>query len=130
MKDLQAQLDRFPDLLKRGQAPPGDRAPNPGPRLRGQAQAVPSGAWIPEPAASAETGSTPVGAVTLRHNSRLHHIKVGHRHAGRRVLMLVAGLDVRIVTEDGELIRELILDPSRDYQPMPSPQRGRMSGDT
>ena len=35
-----------------------------------------------------------------------------------RVLMLVAGLDVRIVSEDGELLRELVLDPSRDYQPM------------
>jgi hypothetical protein len=32
--------------------------------------------------------------------------------------MLVAGLDVRIVSEDGELLRELVLDPSRDYQPM------------
>jgi hypothetical protein len=32
--------------------------------------------------------------------------------------MLVAGLDVRIVSEEGELLRELVLDPSRDYQPM------------
>jgi hypothetical protein len=29
-----------------------------------------------------------------------------------------SGLDVRIVSEDGELLRELVLDPSRDYQPM------------
>jgi len=29
---------------------------------------------------------------------------------------LVADRDVRIVTEDGELIRQLILDPTRDYQ--------------
>ena len=53
------------------------------------------------------------GALTLRHDSRLLHIKVGRRHAGTRVLMLIAGLDVRIVTEDGELIRELTLDPTR-----------------
>jgi hypothetical protein len=25
---------------------------------------------------------------------------------------------VRVLTEDGELLRELTLDPSRDYQPM------------
>jgi hypothetical protein len=43
---------------------------------------------------------------------------VGRHYAGKRVLMLVAGLDVRIVSEDGELLRELVLDPSRDYQPM------------
>jgi hypothetical protein len=26
------------------------------------------------------------------------------------------GLDVRIVSEDGELLRELVLDPSKSYQ--------------
>ena len=31
------------------------------------------------------------------------------------VIMLIADLDIRIVT--GELLRELILDPTRDYQP-------------
>lgn len=56
------------------------------------------------------------GAVTLRYDSKLLHIKVGRRHAGVRVLLLVAGLDVRIVTEDGELLRELTIDPSRSYQ--------------
>jgi hypothetical protein len=32
--------------------------------------------------------------------------------------MLVAGLDVRSVNDDGELLRELVLDPTRDYQPI------------
>ena len=36
---------------------------------------------------------------------------------GTRVLALVDGLHVRVLTEDGELIRELTLDLSRDYQP-------------
>ena len=58
-----------------------------------------------------------VGRVTLRYNSRLHHIGLGRRHAGTRVLMLVADLEVRILTEDGELLRYLTLDPSRNYQP-------------
>lgn len=56
------------------------------------------------------------GRVTLRYNSRLHHIGLGNRHAGTRVLLLVADLDVRVLTEDGELLRELVLDPTRDYQ--------------
>jgi transposase InsO family protein len=58
------------------------------------------------------------GNVTLRHNSRLHHIGIGRRHTGKYVLLLVRELHVRIITEDGELLRELTLDPSRDYQPM------------
>jgi len=58
----------------------------------------------------------PSGVITLRYNSRLHHIGLGRRHAGARVLVLVADLDVRVLTEDGELVRGLTLDPSRDYQ--------------
>jgi transposase InsO family protein len=57
------------------------------------------------------------GKVTLRHRSRLHHIGVGHAHKGKRVIMLVDGLDVRVVSVDGELLRQLTLDPDRDYQP-------------
>jgi transposase InsO family protein len=57
------------------------------------------------------------GKVTLRHRSRLHHIGVGHAHNGKRVILLVDDLDVRVVTVDGELLRHLTLDPSRDYQP-------------
>jgi hypothetical protein len=58
------------------------------------------------------------GKLTLRHNSRLHHIGIGHDWAGTRVLMLIRELNIRIITEDtGQLIRELTLDPSRDYQP-------------
>jgi transposase InsO family protein len=60
------------------------------------------------------------GRVTLRHESRLRHIGVGRAHARRRVLLLVADLDVRILSEDGELLRHLTIDPSRDYQPLGS----------
>lgn len=56
------------------------------------------------------------GRVSLRHNSRLHHIGVGRHYAGSRVLVLAYDLEIRVVSEDGELIRELTLDPSRDYQ--------------
>jgi transposase InsO family protein len=57
------------------------------------------------------------GKVTLRHRTRLHHIGVGHAHKDKRVILLVNNLDVRVVSEDGELLRRLTLDPSRDYQP-------------
>ena len=58
---------------------------------------------------------------TLRHNSRLHHIGVGRRHAGTNILVLAHDLHIRVLTTDGELIRELALDPNRDYQPQPKP---------
>nr|WP_051745299.1 hypothetical protein [Streptomyces yerevanensis] len=67
------------------------------------------------------------GVVTLRPAGRLHHIGVGRTHTGTHVIMLVNDLDVRIVNAaTGELLRDLTIDPSRDYQPTgrpPGPQR-------
>jgi hypothetical protein len=67
--------------------------------------------------------------VTLRVAGRLHHLGVGRTHARTHVLMLVDALQVRIVNAaTGELLRELTIDQSRDYQPTgrpPGPQRKR-----
>ena len=64
------------------------------------------------------------GLVTLRHNGRLHHIGVGRPHAGTRVLLLAQDLHIRVINAGtGELLRELTLDPARNYQPT-----GRPSG--
>jgi hypothetical protein len=58
------------------------------------------------------------GSVTLRVNGRLHHIGIGRTHARTHVLLLVHDLAVRVVdAATGELLRELTIDPSRDYQP-------------
>lgn len=57
------------------------------------------------------------GAVTLRYRRRLHHISIGRRYKGRRVIILMADLDVRVITDDGELLRHLTLNPTKNYQP-------------
>jgi transposase InsO family protein len=58
------------------------------------------------------------GTVTLRYNSRLHHLGVGRLHAGTRVTLLIDDLHIRVTDRHtGELLRELTLDPSRDFQP-------------
>jgi transposase InsO family protein len=61
------------------------------------------------------------GKITLRHNSRLHHIGLGRRHRGKTVLILVHDLHIRIITTSGQLLRDLELNPDRDYQPQPKP---------
>ncbi len=43
-------------------------------------------------------------------------IALGARHRGSAIVLFVADREVRIVTEDGEQVRELVLDPTRDYQ--------------
>jgi transposase InsO family protein len=57
------------------------------------------------------------GKLTVRHNSRLHHLGMGRRYAGTNVLILIHDLHIRVTTTNGQLLRELHLDPTRDYQP-------------
>jgi hypothetical protein len=59
--------------------------------------------------------STRTGVVMLRHRTRLH-IGVGRAQAGKEVILLIDGLDVKVLTKDGEMLRRLTLDPTRDYQ--------------
>jgi hypothetical protein len=64
------------------------------------------------------------GVVTLRVGGRLHHIGIGRTHARTHVLLLVHDLHVCVVNATtGELLRDLVIDPSRDYQPTRKPQR-------
>jgi len=62
------------------------------------------------------------GTVTLRHAGRLHHIGIGREYTGTPILLLIQDLDVRIIdATTGELLRDLTLDPARDYQPTGRP---------
>lgn len=69
------------------------------------------------------------GFLTLRYDSQLRHIGLGREHARTRILALVADHYIRVVNaETGELLRELTLNPNKDYQalgrpPGPAPRR-------
>jgi transposase InsO family protein len=60
------------------------------------------------------------GTVTLRYQSRLRHIALGRANKHQSVRLLIAGAQVRVVREDGSLMRELTIDPRRDYQSLQS----------
>lgn len=120
LAQLQAQLDDF------------TRTYNHHRPHRSLARAVPAAVYTRLPKAQPHTGDTPspwrirhdridtTGTVTIRHNGRLHHIGVGRRHAHTPILMIVNDLDIRIINPTtGQLIRQLTLNPDRDYQPQP-----------
>jgi len=54
---------------------------------------------------------------------------VSRTHAGTDIILLIQDLHARIIhATSGEILRELIIDPSRDYQgtgrpPGPTPKR-------
>jgi transposase InsO family protein len=56
------------------------------------------------------------GRVTVRYLGRLRHVYVSYRQRGRPVTLLVAGAHLRAVADDGSILREITLDPSRNYQ--------------
>jgi len=66
------------------------------------------------------------GKVTLRYNTHLYKIGIGRAHAGTPILMLITGLEIRIIaTTTGELLRRLTLDTTRTYQPTGKPRNPR-----
>lgn len=81
-------------------------------RIKARPAAVPSAGHFRVRADRVDTN----GTVTLRYQSKLRHIALGRAHKYEPVRLLVANDHVRVVGEDGALIRELRIDPSRDYQ--------------
>jgi transposase InsO family protein len=117
--ELQGQLDTFADYYNQ-------RRPH-----RSLNRNTPAVAFAARPKATPNQNSPTIadhyrvrhdtidtnGTITIRYQSHLHHIGIGRRHAGQRVLVLVHDLEIRVVDTDGELLRELTLNPTRDYQP-------------
>jgi transposase InsO family protein len=122
LSQLQTQLDAFTDYYNthRPHRAVGRATPTQAWHARPRAIPVRQGLLITEHFRVRTDKVDDNGKLTIRHNSRLHHIGIGRRWANTRVLMLIRELDIRIITADtGQLIRELTLDPTRDYQPQP-----------
>ncbi len=119
LAELQTQLDDFTNYYNTARPHRGINRQTPATAWAARPRAIPArqGIQISEHFRVRKDRVDSHGKLSLRHNSRLHHIGIGHDWAGVRVLMLIRELNIRIITEDGELIRELVLDPTRDYQP-------------
>jgi transposase InsO family protein len=123
LAELQAQLDAFRTYYNTIRPHRALRRRTPVQAYTARPKATPTGAVVDT--AHWRTRQDKIntnGTVTLRHNSRLHHIGVGRAHAGTHVLILAKDLNIRIIARDtGELLRELTLNPDRAYQPQPTP---------
>jgi transposase InsO family protein len=122
LRALQTQLDTFTDYYNTRRPHRALRRRTPTEAFAARPKAHPTGQPITDGHYRVrhdriDTG----GTVTLRHNSRLHHIGLGRHHAGTRVLVLTHDLHVRVLDDNGELLRELTLDPTRDYQRQTKP---------
>jgi transposase InsO family protein len=115
---LQRQLDRFSRYYNTVRPHRALDRRTPAQAYAARPKAIPTGPVIPAHYRVRNDIIDTGGSVTLRHNSRLHHIGLGTRLAGTPVTLLVDNLRIRVIhRHTGELIRELTLDPTRDYQP-------------
>jgi len=117
--ELQAKLDRFGAYYNdvRPHRAIGRRTPAEAFAARPKASPALPGLEVPSHYRVRRDRIDRCGKLTIRHNSKLHHIGLGRRFTGTRVLVLVRDLHVRVITEEGVLLRQLTLDASRDYQP-------------
>ena len=113
---LQAQLDTFRPIYN-------ERRPH-----RAIGRRTPAAAYAATPPAHPAGRGAPghfrlrydttdrTGAITLRRAGRLHHLRVGAAHAGRRVLAIVDEREVTVVALDtGELLSTHRIEPDRGY---------------
>ncbi len=121
--ELQAQLDTFKQIYNHHR--PHRSLPH---------RATPATTYTARPKAT-PTGRTDIhyrvrhdriddaGTVTLRMNGQLHHIGIGRTHARTHIILLVDDLHVRVIhATTGELLRDLTIDTTRDYQPTGAPK--------
>jgi transposase InsO family protein len=123
LTELQTQLDAFVEAYNHDR--PHRSLPH---------QATPATAYTARPKADPATRTDThnrvrtdridqAGSITLRVAGRLHHIGVGRTDTGTRALVLIQDLHIRIINAaTGELLRELTLDPTKDYQPTGAPK--------
>ena len=119
-KQLQAQLDSFAEYYNTVRPHRSLQRRRPLEAFEAREKAGPQGAKIAAAGYRIRRDKVdPSGSVTLRYKGKLHHIGVGCPYAGWRVVMLIDGLDVRVIGIDGSPLRHLTLDPNVDYQRMP-----------
>jgi transposase InsO family protein len=120
---LQAQLDRFSRYYNHERPHRALNRRTPAQAFAARTKATPRKPPITVPAEHRVRRDRvdTSGNVTVRYQSKLRHLGVGRRHAGTRILLLVADRDVRILNTDGELLAEFTIDPTKDYQPQKRP---------
>ena len=115
--ELQSQLNEFTDYYNTTRPHRALHRHTPIEAVNARPKAFPTGYKIPPHFRVRHDKIDAAGVITIRYNSRLHHIGLSKHLRGTKVLVLVNDLDIRVLDRHtGTLIRKLTLDPTRDYQ--------------
>jgi transposase InsO family protein len=118
VEDLQQQLENFRSYYNSRRPHRSLHGTTPAAAYAARPKATPTGTSTSEHNRIRRDHIDSNGKLTLRHNGKLHHIGIGRTHARTPVLMLIQDLNIHIINaKTGELLRELTLDPTKNYQP-------------
>ena len=117
--ELQAQLDRFVAYYNevRPHRAKGRKTPQSAYESRARARPIKRDGTYTRELRVRHDVVDAHGVVPIRYKSKLHHVGMGRALKGTRIILLVAGRHIRIITTDGELLRDFEFDPDRNYQP-------------
>ena len=116
--ELQSQLNEFADYYNTTRPHRALHRRTPLEAFNNRPKAFPAGYRIPPHFRVRHDKIDAGGSITIRYNSRLHHIGLSKHLRGTNVIVLINDRDIRVLHRDtGKLIRKLQLDPTRDYQP-------------
>ena len=118
LSELQGQLDAFVHYYNHMRPHRALAGRTPLQAYSARVKARPAGAPLRTYFRVREDKVDKTGKVSLRYDSRLYKIGIGRAHKGRAVKLLIADQNIRVIDLEGQLIRELTLDPSRNYQPI------------
>jgi transposase InsO family protein len=118
LEELQGQLDAFRHYYNHIRPHRALQRRTPLQAYSARAKARPAGTGAGAYFRVREDKVDKAGKVSLRYGSRLYKIALGRAYKGRVIRLLIADRQIRVIDINGELLRELTLDPSRTYQPM------------
>lgn len=128
LPELQTRLDRYRDHYNEHRPHRARDHSTPGEAYRSTPKALP---------ASGRDGHYRLrydrvdidGHVSLRRAGRLHHLGIGRRHRGTRILALIDENTVTVTAlETGEILSEHLIDPTRGYWRNQQQEPGRWPG--
>lgn len=126
--ELQAQLDTFREHYNEHRPHRARDRATPGHAYRATPKALPTGSRDGHYRLRYDHVDT-LGKMSLRRAGRMHHLGIGARHRGKRVLALIDTTTVTVTHLDtGEILSHHTIDPSRSYWRNTQKEPGRWPG--
>ena len=128
IENLQATLDQFRDYYNEHRPHRARDRVTPGTAFRATPKALPAGGRDSHYRLRYDRVDID-GHVSLRRAGRLHHLGIGRRHRGTRILALIDKTTVTVTALDtGEILSENHIDPTRSYWRNQRQEPGRWPG--